>query len=88
MLSQMNIEALIGRLQEHALADAPGTMSNPEVDAALALLDRVLPDRHHIELRLADGEPTNTAFGEMRAKMPRSELDKQRPELTKLQRIR
>ena len=71
MLSQMNIEALIGRLQEHALADAPGTMSNAEVDAAFALLDRVLPDRHHIELRVADGEPTNTALGGMRAEEQR-----------------
>jgi hypothetical protein len=50
----MNIEVLIGRLQEHALADAPGTMSDAQVDAAIALLDRVLPDLHHIELEAAD----------------------------------
>jgi hypothetical protein len=61
MLSQMNIEALIGRLQDHALADAPGTMSKTEVDAALAMLDRVLPDLHYIELRVPNGEPTNQA---------------------------
>jgi hypothetical protein len=52
MLSQMNIEALIGRLQDHALADAPGTMSKAEVEAAIALLDRVLPDLHDIKLRV------------------------------------
>jgi hypothetical protein len=57
MLIQRNIGALIGRLQEHALADAPGTMSDAEVDAALALLDRVLPDLHYIQLRVADGRP-------------------------------
>jgi len=64
MLSQMNIEALICRLQDHALADAPGTMSDAEVDAALALLDRVLPDLHYIELRVAGSEPTDTHSGE------------------------
>jgi hypothetical protein len=57
MLSQMDLEALISRLQDHALADAPGTMSDAEVDAALALLDRALPDLHDIELRAAAGQP-------------------------------
>jgi hypothetical protein len=62
MLSQTDIEALIGRLQDHALADAPGTMSEAEVDAAIALLDRVLPDLHYIELRAADGRPISVTL--------------------------
>ena len=56
MLSQIDIEALIGQLQEHALADAPGTMTAEQVDAAISLLDRVLSDLHHIELCAADGQ--------------------------------
>ena len=43
MLSQIDIEALIGQLQEHALADAPGTMTAEQVDAAISLLDRCYP---------------------------------------------
>ena len=54
MLSQMDIEALIRRLQDHTLAGAPGTMSKAEVDAAIMMLDRVLPDLQYIDLRVAD----------------------------------
>lgn len=50
MLTQRDAETLIDRLQHHALADAPGTMSDLQVDAALGLLDRVLPDLHGVEL--------------------------------------
>lgn len=55
MLSQQNIGALIGRLEEHVLANAPGTMSETQVIAALALLDRTVPDLHQIVLN--DGRP-------------------------------
>jgi hypothetical protein len=68
MISQMNLEALIGRLQDHALADAPGTMSKAEVDAALALLDRVLPDLHYIELRIAGGSRQTRHSGDCEQK--------------------
>lgn len=57
MLSQINIGALIGRLQEHVLASAPGTMSETQVAAAVALLDRVLPDLYCVELSTPNLRP-------------------------------
>jgi hypothetical protein len=43
---------LIVRLQSFALGNDPDAMSDAQVDAALGLLDRVLPNRNEIELRV------------------------------------
>jgi hypothetical protein len=55
MLAQINAEALIDRLQDFALGSDGDAMSESQVDVALALLDRTLPDLHGI--RLTDGRP-------------------------------
>jgi hypothetical protein len=41
---------LIGRLQAVALGDAPGSLTDAEVAAAVALLDRVMPSQVEIML--------------------------------------
>jgi len=53
MFADIDIAGLIDRLQDHALTDPPGPMSESQVDAAIALLDRVLPDLHRFELTMA-----------------------------------
>jgi len=53
MLAGVDVAGLIDRLQAHALADAGGTMTDSQVDAAVALLDRVLPHLHHVELTVS-----------------------------------
>lgn len=55
MFSQVDIEALIGRLQDHALAEPPGTMADEQVDAAITLLSKAMPDLVEIELNSAEG---------------------------------
>lgn len=50
MLSQIDIEALVDRLQSFALGDNPGAMSERQVDAALRLLNSALPDLHEVTL--------------------------------------
>lgn len=57
MVPNIDVDELIDRLQGFALYDPPGTMTDAQVDAAIALLDRVLPDLHYIELCAADGQP-------------------------------
>lgn len=64
MLPNIDVEGLIHRLQDHALADAPGIISDAQVDAAIALLDRVLPDLHHIDLGTAGGQPISLRVAE------------------------
>ena len=57
MVTDIDTAALIDKLQAFALSDAPGTMSKAEVDAAIALLDRALPDLHYFQPRAAGGQP-------------------------------
>jgi hypothetical protein len=63
MRPDIDVAALIDRLQAHALADAPGAMTHLQVDTALALLDQVLPDLHCVELRSPDGQPMAVLTG-------------------------
>jgi len=39
-------------------------MSKAEVDAAITLLDRILPDLHYIQLRVMESKPTDRTLGE------------------------
>jgi hypothetical protein len=66
MTGDIDTAALIHKLQAFALGSDGSAMSEEQVAAASALLNRVLPDLHHIDLRTADGQPilvelTNTA---------------------------
>ena len=56
MAANINTAALIDKLQAFALGSDGNAMSEQQVAAAGALLNRVLPDLHHIELR-TDGQP-------------------------------
>jgi hypothetical protein len=57
MLTDIDIAALIEKLQAFALGSDGSAMSEQQVAAAGALLDRVLPDLHHIDLHTAGGQP-------------------------------
>jgi hypothetical protein len=50
VLEQIEVAALIDRLQAFALADTPGSLTDTQAAVALALLDRMVPDLHHVEL--------------------------------------
>jgi hypothetical protein len=50
MVADIDTSALIDKLQAFALADAPGSLTDAQAAAALALLDRIVPDLHHVEL--------------------------------------
>jgi hypothetical protein len=50
VLTETDTEALIRRLQAFALGDAPGSLTDAEVAAGLALLDRVMPSQVEIIL--------------------------------------
>jgi hypothetical protein len=57
MVADIDTAALIHKLQAFALGDDGNAMSEQQVAAAGALLNRVLPDLHSIELRTAGGQP-------------------------------
>jgi hypothetical protein len=66
MVADIDTAALIDKLQAFALGSDGNAMSEEQVAAASALVSRVLPDLHHIDLRTAGGQPilvkvTNTA---------------------------
>jgi hypothetical protein len=50
MVADIDAAALIDKLQAFALAEAPGSLTDAQAAAALALLDRIMPDLHHVEL--------------------------------------
>jgi hypothetical protein len=56
MVADIDTGALIHKLQAFALGSDGDAMSEQQVAAASALLDRVLPDLHRIDLRVADGQ--------------------------------
>jgi hypothetical protein len=64
MRDQIKAEALIERLQAFALADDPGSLTDAQVDTDLALLDRILPDLHRVELITTDGGPISVAWAD------------------------
>jgi hypothetical protein len=57
MVADIDTAALIHKLQAFALGSDGNAMSEQQVAAAGALLSRVLPDLHDIDLRTADGQP-------------------------------
>ena len=57
MLSDIDTAALIDKLQAFALGSDGSAMSEQQVAAAGALLNRVLPDLHSIDLHAAGGQP-------------------------------
>jgi hypothetical protein len=56
-MPDIRADQLIDRLQRFALGSDGNAMSDSQVAAAMALLDRVLPNVHRIELHAADGQP-------------------------------
>ena len=56
MVADIDTAALIHRLQAFALGSDDNLMSEQQVAAASALLNRVLPDLHHVDLRTG-GQP-------------------------------
>jgi hypothetical protein len=56
MVEDIDTAALIHKLQDFALGSDGNAMSEQQVAAAGALLDRVLPDLHRIDLRTG-GQP-------------------------------
>lgn len=48
---------LVNRLTEHVNSPSPGTMETSQVNAAKALLNKVLPDLSSTALTSADGGP-------------------------------
>lgn len=56
---------LINRLTDHALSDAP-IMDASQVNAARALLNKVIPDVKSVELSGPDGGPIEIASKEQR----------------------
>jgi hypothetical protein len=65
MVADIDTAALIQKLQAFALGSDGNAMSKEQVAAASALLNRVLPDLHHVDLRTGGQqtlvELTNTA---------------------------
>jgi hypothetical protein len=57
MVADIDTAALIHKLQAFALGDDGNAMSQQQVTAAGALLNRVLPDLHRIDLHAAGGQP-------------------------------
>jgi hypothetical protein len=66
-VADIDVAALIDRLQAHVLADAPGTMTDAEVAVDIALLDRLMTDLHLIELTARSGRPIRSALASARA---------------------
>jgi hypothetical protein len=62
MVADIDTAALIHNLQAFVLGSDGDAMSEQQVAAAIALLDRVLPDLHHIELITSDGSPISVAM--------------------------
>ena len=60
-MPHIRTDHLIDRLQGFALGDDGNAMSDSQIVAALALLDRALPDLHRIELTITDGQPISVA---------------------------
>lgn len=50
VLGQIDVEALIDRLQAFALADTPGSLTDVQAAVALALLERMVPNLYQVEL--------------------------------------
>jgi hypothetical protein len=57
MVADIDTSALIHRLQAFALGSDGNAMSKQQVAAAGALLNRVLPNLHRIDLHVAGGQP-------------------------------
>ena len=57
MVADIDAAALIHKLQTFVLGGDGNAMSEQQVMAAGALLDRVLPDLHRIDLHTAVGQP-------------------------------
>lgn len=51
-VSSWSIAGLIGRLQAHVFADGPGTLTDVEVAADIALLNKVMPDLVEVEVNV------------------------------------
>jgi hypothetical protein len=61
-MPDIRTDELIDRLQGFALGRDGDTLSDSQLRAAIALLHRVLPDLHHIELITSDGSPISVAM--------------------------
>jgi hypothetical protein len=58
-LSDVDAAALVDKLQAFALGDDPGALTDEQAAAGLELLDRIMPDLHHVELTASGGGPTS-----------------------------
>jgi hypothetical protein len=56
-MCKIDAASLIDKLQDFALGDDGTAMSDDQVAVAVALLNRVLPDLHHIELTMPVDTP-------------------------------
>jgi hypothetical protein len=61
VMRKTDAASLIDKLQVFALGDDGKTMSNSKARAAVAALNRLLPDLHHTELTVSAGKRLSVA---------------------------
>jgi hypothetical protein len=63
-MPDIRTDQLVERLRSFALGDDAKAMTYSQITAALALLDRVLPDLHRIELTTSADQPISVTIAE------------------------
>jgi hypothetical protein len=77
-MSDVDTASLIHKLQTFALGEDGDAMSDNQVAAAVALLDRVLPDLHHVDLTM----PADRPFSMVLANTSGAKTEAERPAAT------